>query len=201
MTEPQQAEARVCASPPTDPRPLAPEGFEEFFRTSYRELVRTAMTAGASLEQAEDAASETLAEMLPKWPVRPYPLAWARRAVLSNFIKDKTRGNRRVAERLIQRGHVPRQEDMEDGRLTEWEDSQWVAGVLSFLPPAQREVMECIARGLDREEIAGKLGKSRDTVRQNFCYARARLAEILNPDGEARQPSPATARSSREEAR
>jgi RNA polymerase sigma factor (sigma-70 family) len=201
VTEPQQAEARASASPAAEPRPLAPEGFEEFFRASFRELVRTAMTAGAKLEEAEDAAAKALAEMLPAWPVPGYPLAYARRAVVNNFIKDKTRGNRRVAQRLIDRGHVPYQEGAEDARLTAWEDDQWVADVLSALPPEQRKVMECIAQGLDREETAEALGKSRATVRQNLRSARARLAELLNPDGEPRQPSPATARSSREEAR
>lgn len=159
------------------------------------------MIAGARQEDAEDAASKTLAEMLPVWPVRPYPLAYARRAVVSNFIRDKARGDSRVARRLIDSGHVPHQEGAEDSRLTALEDEQWVVGVLSVLPPAQREVMECIARGLDREEIAEALGKSREAVRRSLCDARARLAGFLNPDGEPRHPSPATARSSREEVR
>jgi RNA polymerase sigma factor (sigma-70 family) len=201
VTEPQQAVARAGVSPAADTRPPAPEGFEEFFRTSFRELVRTAMIAGAKLEEAEDAAAKTLAEMLPIWPVPGYPLAYARRAVVNNFIKDKTRGNRRVAQRLIDRGHVPHQEGAEDGQLTAWENDQWVADVLSVLPPEQRKVMECIARGLDRKEIAEELGKSEAAVRRNLCDARARLADLLNPDGEPRQPSPTTAHSSREEAR
>lgn len=201
MTEPQQTDARAGASPAADTRPLAPEGFEDFFRESFRELVKTAMTAGAKPEEAEDAAAKTLAEMLPAWPIPGYPLAYARRAVVNNFIKDKTRGNRRVAQRLIDRGHVSHQEGAEDGRLTAWEDDQWVADVLSVLPPEQRKIMDCIAKGLDREEIAEELGKSRATVRRSLCDARASLTKILNPDGELRNPSPTTARSSREEAR
>lgn len=202
VTEPQQTAARrASVSPAADTRPLAPEGFEGFFSTSFRELVRTAMTAGAKQEEAEDAAAKTLTEMLPAWPIPGNPLAYARQAAVHNFIKDKTRGNRRVAQRLIDRGHVPHQEGAEDGQLTVWEDDRWVADVLSVLPPEQRRVMECIAQGLDREEIAEALGKSRAAVRRSLCDARARLAELLNPDGEPRQPSPATARSSREEAR
>ena len=201
MTEPQQTEAHAGAPPPADTRPLAPEGFEEFFRTSFRELVATAMIAGAKPEKAEDAAAKTLAEMLLIWPVPGYPLAYARRAVVNNFIKDKTRGNRRVARRLIDRGHVPHREGAEDSQLTAWEDDQWVGDMLSILPPEQRKVMECIARGLDREEIAKELGKSRAAVRRSLCDARASLAEILNPAGELRNPSRTAARSSREEAR
>lgn len=201
MTEPQQDEARDSASPAAEVRPLAPEGFEEFFKASFRELVKTAMIEGATPEEAEDAAIKTLAEMLPSWPIRPNPLAYARKAVVNNFIKDKTRGSRRVVQSLIDQGHVPRQEGAEDDQLTAWEDVQWVASVLSILPPEQRKVMELIARGFDREEIAEELGKSRAAVRRSICDARPRLAEFLNPDGELRQPGPATARSPRKEVR
>jgi len=202
LVEPQQAAAQaVAASPAADARPPAPAGFEQFFRASFPELVRTAMTAGATPEEAEDAAAKTLAEMLPAWPVGDKPLAYARRAVVHNFIKDKTRGSRRVAQRLVDRGHVSHQEGAEDSRLTALEDDEWVADVLSILPPAQREVMECIARGLHRDEIAETLGKTKEAVRRNLCDARACLAEVLHPDGERKQPGHTTARATREEAR
>jgi RNA polymerase sigma factor (sigma-70 family) len=181
--------------------PEAPEGFEEFFRAAYPQLVRTAMTAGARLEEAEDAAGKTMVEMIARWPVTGHPMAWARRAVYSNFIKEKTRGNPRIAQRLIESGLA--REGTEDTRLTELEDRQWVDDALSVLSPEQRKVMECIALGLDREEIAEALGKSRDNVRRHLSDARRHLAQLLHPDGELReQPSsPATAQSSREEAR
>jgi RNA polymerase sigma factor (sigma-70 family) len=164
---------------------LAPAGFPEFFRASFRELVRAAITAGATLEEAEDAASKTLEEMLPGWTVRQYSLAYARKAVVHNFIKDKTRGTGRIARRLIDWGYVVQQEEgAEDTRLTRLEDDEWVADVLTCLPPAQREVMECIARGLDRNEIAETLGKSKAAIRRLLCDARTRLASELNRDGE-----------------
>jgi RNA polymerase sigma factor (sigma-70 family) len=202
LVEPQQAAAQaVAVSSGADTRPSAPAGFEEFFRASFPGLVRTAMTAGATKEEAEDAASKTLMEMLPAWPVGDRALAYARRAVVHNFIKDKTRGSRRVARRLIDRGHVPYREGTEDSRLTALEDDEWVAEILSILPPAQREVMECIARGLDRDEIPETLGKTREAIRRNLCDARARLAEVLHPDGERKQPGRTTERASRKEAR
>jgi RNA polymerase sigma factor (sigma-70 family) len=193
VEEPPQTAAQAARRPP------APDGFGEFFRASFRELVKTAMIAGASLEDAEDAAAKTLAGMLSIWPVRGYPLAYARRAVVNNFIKDKIRGNHRVARRLVYRGHVPAQEGVEDAGLTAWEDDEWVADVLSVLPPAQQQVMQCIARGLDREEIAEELGKSKAAVRRSLCDARARLVELLNQAGEPIQPSRETARPSGEE--
>jgi RNA polymerase sigma factor (sigma-70 family) len=201
VVEPNQTAVQAVASPAIKTRPPAPAGYEDFFRTSFRELVKTAMYAGATLEEAEDAAAKTLTEMLPRWTTYDRPLEYARQAVVHNFIKDKTRGPRRVAQRLVERGHVPHEEGAEDHQLTEWEDLEWVAHVLSCLPQAQREVMECIARGLDRDEIAEALGKTKDAVRRNLCDARRRLANELHPNGEHKQAARSTARSPREEAR
>jgi RNA polymerase sigma factor (sigma-70 family) len=201
VVEPNQTAVQAVASPAIKTRPPAPAGYEDFFRTSFRELVKTAMYAGATLEEGQDAAAKTLIEMLGRWDRCGPSLAYARKATLNNFIKAKTRGTGRVARRLVERGHVPHEEGAEDHQLTEWEDLEWVAHVLSCLPQAQREVMECIARGLDGDEIAEALGKTKDAVRQNLCDARRRLANELHPNGEHKQPPRSTARSPREEAR
>jgi RNA polymerase sigma factor (sigma-70 family) len=192
VVEPSQtAAAPAVTSPIPEIWPSVPSappaGFEEFFRSSFRGLVRAAMYAGATLDEAEDAASKALAEMLRRWDMCGASLAYARKATVHNFIKDKTRGSRRVACRLIEEGHVPAHEGAEDGQLTVREDEEWVAHVLSSLPPAQREVMELITKGFDRDEIAETLGKSRAAVRRNICDARVSLARILNRDGEYRQ--------------
>jgi RNA polymerase sigma factor (sigma-70 family) len=204
LTHPEQAAAQAVqavAPRQLDPLtiPLAPsEGYVDFFRDHYPELVKAARYAGATREEAEDATSKTLDEMYWKWPIPGSPLRYARKAVINNFIKAKTRGNLRVARRLIERGHVARDEALEDERLTDLENSQWVTDVLSYLSPGQRDVMQLLADGLSREEIAQALGKSADAVRRHLCDARPRLAELLNPDGEYRSQ---TARTSREEAR
>ena len=121
------------------------------------------------------------------------PLAYARRAVVNAFIKDKTRGTARVAQRLIECAPSSlREEGAEDTGLSILEGHDWVADVLSQLTPAQREVMERIALGFTYEEIAGDLSKSQDVVRRRLCDARARLVQILNADGStAGQPRPA----------
>jgi RNA polymerase sigma factor (sigma-70 family) len=158
------------------------------------------MVAGATLEEAEDAVSKTLTEMLRIWPVPGHPLRYARKAVVHNFIKDKTRGTARVACRLVERGHVTPHEGAEDQRLAAREGHEWTESVLSELTGAQREVMQLVAGGLSHEEIAEAIGKSGDVVRRRLSDARARLVKILNPDGEFRQPRRTTARSPREEA-
>lgn len=213
MVEPNQTAAAQAVTSPISEilPPPPPAGFEEFFRSSFRELVRGAMYAGATREEAEDAAAKALTEMLRRWDICGPSLAYARKATVHNFIKAKTRGITRVARRLIEQGHVSRHEGAADRQLTVREDDEWVAHVLSSLPPAQREVMELIAQGLDRDEIAETLGKTKEAISQNLCVARARLARELNPDGEYRQdpdsnrpqqpPPRKTARTPEEEAR
>jgi RNA polymerase sigma factor (sigma-70 family) len=201
LTQPEQAAAqavRAVAPRQPDPRPLQlapPEGYETFYHAHYRELVETARAAGATPEEADDATSKTLTEMYWKWPITPSPLRYARKAVINNFVKDRTRGNRRVFLRLIERGHAPSREGLEDERLAEMEDTQWVAEVLKHLPRSQREVWQLLADGLSRQEIALALNKTADTVRQHICAARPRLAALLHPDGEYRTET------SREEAK
>lgn len=178
MSEKNHAAAGVAASQLTTP--CAPEGFEVFFRESYRELVRAVMTAGATLEEAEDSVSDALVSMLRRWPSGGFPLRYARKAVIFNYIKYKTRSTRHVSGRGLTEDGEPGTEDPGLGVL---ENREWVAGVLSKLPPAQREVMEMIAEGSTYEEIAGELGRSRDAIRRRVCDARARLIHALTPDG------------------
>ena len=142
------------------------------------------MIAGATPHDAKDAAHKTLVQMYAGWPDPRYTLAYARKAVISNFIKDKTRGPGRVAQRLWERGHVPHREGADDPALTRLENDEWVKDVLSCLSPAQREVMECFVAGLEIAEIAGALGKTNETIRRHICDACKRLRAELNPDGE-----------------
>ena len=207
QTERAAAQA-VASSPQPDPRPLpapeAPEGFEDFYRVSYRELVKHAMYMGADLEEARDAAAETQLYMLRIWPVPGYPLRYAREAVVTNFIKAKKRG--KLRQRRLPRASSSAATSQpvrapEDERLATEGRREWVADVLSELTRAQREVMQLIADGLTNEEIAETLNISGAAVRRRLCDARGRLTQLLNPDGEFKQPRRTTARSSREEAR
>jgi RNA polymerase sigma factor (sigma-70 family) len=181
------AAAHAAASPHNL---TAPCGFEAFYRVSYREVVKAAMIAGATLTEAEDAASTTYLGMLERWPVNGAPLRYARKAAVHNFIKDRTRGNSRVAQRLIERGPASvRQEGTEDAALRALEGRDWIGDVLSELSIGQREVMERITDGLDYDEIAAELGKSNEAIRRRVSDARRRLVQILNRDG-ARLPQP-----------
>lgn len=180
----EQAAAQAIAPPQLDHCPIpSPEGFEDFFRSAWRPLTRTAMIYGATLPEAEDAASDALTYMLPRWPIPDRPMAFAHRLTLHYFLKARVRGNLRVARRLVERAHVPHREGAEDGRLVQLEELEWVTEVLGHLTPAQREVMEHIANGLNYAEIASILGKSGEVVRRRVADARKHLTQILAPNG------------------
>jgi RNA polymerase sigma-70 factor (ECF subfamily) len=200
VAEKNETAALVIRTRETACRPPAPAGFEDFFRSSFRKLVKTAMYLGATQAEAEDATAKAIMEMLPHWETIRSPLTYARRAVAHNFIKERERGLNRVTRRLVERGEVPQQEGLEDSQLTVWEDSERVKQVLSCLTPAQREVMECIAEGLGRSEIADALGKTEEAIRRHICDARRRLTPVLQEKHEPEQRPRKVTSSPRKEA-
>jgi RNA polymerase sigma factor (sigma-70 family) len=165
--------------------------FVEFFRDAYQPLVRDVIFAGGKPDEAEDAVSAAMVEVLQRWGAIENPRAYARRAAINNMIKNRQRGLQRISARLIQRGDVPA-EGEEDPGLLVWEQREWVTLLLKSLPEAQRQVLACLVDTFSPQEIAQLLGKTEAAVRQNLCAARKRLADCLKetdtttPRGEAR---------------
>jgi DNA-directed RNA polymerase specialized sigma24 family protein len=81
--------------------PLPEADFGEFFRDAYRPLVRDVIFAGGTLDEAEDAVSAAMVEVLRRWDAITNPRAYARRAAINNMIKNRQRGLQRITERLI----------------------------------------------------------------------------------------------------
>jgi RNA polymerase sigma factor (sigma-70 family) len=158
------------------PGPAAPLGFEDFFRSAYRKLVACVMYLGATKDEAEDAVAASMTEVLRRWEEIGDPLAYARTATRSNFIKEKTRSDRLI-RRLIERGEIAC--GYQDAGLTVWEDGQWVKQLLDSLPQAQREAITGFMDEYSHVEIARLLGKDPAAVRQNFRAARRRLMVAL----------------------
>src|SRR5262245_42077614 len=101
---------------------------EDFFRESYGELIKQALRFGARHVEAEDAASQTLVEACKRWDVLTDPLAWTRKAVVTNLIKVRQSEAKRW-DRSIRGGYVTAQgEDDHDFNI--WEDNQWVEQML-----------------------------------------------------------------------
>lgn len=164
--------------------------FEDLFRDAYRPLLRDAIFAGGNPHEAEDAVSAALEEVLRRWDGIENPRAYARRATISNLIKNRQRGQQRIRARMIQRGDYQLERDLDPG-LTVWEEQEWVMQLLESLPSAQREVLACMVDMFPRKEIAQLLGKTDAAVRQNLCAARKSLMSYLAEAPAANGPAPA----------
>lgn len=172
--------------------------FEAFYRQNYRLLVKIAMYVGAAGDDAEDAADEAMTEVFRRWAEIRNPLAYARRAVVTHFLKGRERGLSRVRSRLRERGEG-RQEGREDPGLIVWEDEQWVSQLLRSLPSTQQEVMALVVDEFSPTEIAALVGRNPSAIRQNLAAARRRLEQALEEDA-AGQHADKVATALREEA-
>jgi RNA polymerase sigma factor (sigma-70 family) len=184
--------------PPRAKQRSASSGFEDFYRASYRDVFKVALLAGATELEAYEAVDTTMEDVLRRWEVIDNPLRYAGRAVVSNFLKSKTRGLNRIRQRQIARGEISA-EAHEDAGLTAWEDQQWVGQMLEHLTSTQRRVMVHVIDGLTPAEIAELLGKSPEAIRQSLCAARRRLRLALRQE-QAVDPHP-TNMSTREDLR
>jgi DNA-directed RNA polymerase specialized sigma24 family protein len=173
----KQAMARTEPSP-GPVQAAAPPEFVAFFRAEYRTLMVVVMFVGATFEEADEAAASAMEEVLRRWDQIDAPLAYGKRAALSNFYKEKDRGLDRIRQRLKQ-GAEARRDGAVDASMNVWEDQQWVMQVLGSLPPAQGEALALVVDGFTPTEIARLLGKTADAVRQNLHAARARLTLAL----------------------
>jgi len=140
------------------------------------------MFAGGSFQEAEGVVSDAMTDVLGRWDSITNPQAYALRAAIRYLIKSKQRGLARTRDRLIQRGDVAPEQDLDAG-LTAWEEHEWVMLLLKSLPPAQREVLAFMVDSLTGQEIAQLLGKTEAAVRQNLCAARKRLKARLTETG------------------
>ncbi|MDG4834190.1 sigma-70 family RNA polymerase sigma factor [Solwaraspora sp. WMMD1047] len=185
----------LVSMPPTPRaarRVAVPENFDEFFKLAYRQLITTAMYAGASKDEADEATAATMREVLRRWGDLDDRLVYARRAVISNFIKERTRNLDRVRRRQVER-FAGTAEGCADPNMTAWEDEQWVLRMLDSLPPGQRAVMAFVVDGFTPIQISALLGRSPDAIRQSLRGARQRLKAALRREmAEEQAPRPST---------
>jgi len=164
------------------PTAAPPGACQEFFRGAYRKLLTVAMYVGATEGEAEDAVASAMEDVFRRWSEIANPLAYARKATVSNFLKDKGRQDRLI-RRVIERREAPGGD--QDSGLTVWEDREWVTQLLNALSPAQREVMVLVVDEFRPAEVAQLLGTTPAAVRQNLYAARRRLIQSLTEQGSA----------------
>ena len=169
-----------------------PHESEESLQAWFDQVVKELTSKRkASWHDAEDATMKAIGEMLRAVEPGSRSLAYVRKAASNNVSKEQTRHGKRTRDRLDDPACDLRAEGITDHRLSSWEGSNWCDDALSRLSPRQREVMECIAAGLNSKETARRLGMSADAVRRNKSDARKAMRKFIRPDGEYRRAAPA----------
>lgn len=164
-----------------DPAAESPSlaGFVAFWQSNYRSIVREVMFIYLlSWEDAEDMVDAVVEKILRKntWEwLTGNPRAYFRKALKNIYIDRYRREQKREREMT---GLAIRESQVDQG-LNTWEDWEWVAGLLSKLPAAQRSCMERRIQDYEPAEIADQLGKSPEAVRQNLFHARNQLKKDL----------------------
>jgi RNA polymerase sigma factor (sigma-70 family) len=126
--------------------------------------------------------SAAMIEVLERWDTIENPQAYARRTAINYAIRTRQRGMSRITGRLVERGDVPLEGNLDPGLLV-WEQQEWVTLLLKSLPPAERHVLAFVVDAFRPQEIAQLFGKTEAAVRQNLHAARKRLAGRLGRTG------------------
>jgi RNA polymerase sigma factor (sigma-70 family) len=143
-----------------------------FLRDRYRELMRIAMYAGATEDQAHDAVQDALIEVAKRWRTIGDPMPYARSAVINNVRRIRRSERSRLARQntyLVQNFERPPDEP------NVWDDRDVVEEMLSKLTPDQREIVQLLLEELSPAEVANMLGRSYDAVRSALTAMRKRL--------------------------
>ena len=167
--------------------PMKLEQLEAFYAAEYPKLVKILVLLDATVEEAEDAAQKAMADFAvrSKTAKAPtHPTAYVQRAGINFFIKERQRERERLP-REVRGGHLVIEAHL-DHRLTAGEEEQYVEALLARLTQAQREVIRLVMDGWSAREIAEKLGKSAENVRQHLKNGR----DILKLDPEIASLAP-----------
>lgn len=155
------------------------EGFDEianFVRTEHTRLVRFVATLGATWEEAEDAVSEVLIDLLPRWHEIRSPRAYCRLAAERAYVNSEVR-LRKAPDAALRGFWGPAQPGAADSyEALEHDDA---LRHLRLLDQEQRRVMAFVYDGYSPEEIAKLLDKKAATVRSNIRHARKRLKKAI----------------------
>jgi DNA-directed RNA polymerase specialized sigma24 family protein len=168
--------APAAAITVADPaRALRDAAFTPFFRGSYRKVMLTVIAAGATVQEADEAAAVAMDAVLKRWGEIESPLAYACTAAVRSFIKTKVRSRRheQFDPEVHDRGSI-------DPRLSAWEDEEWVQQLLEPLSPAQHAAMALVVDEYTPTEIAELLKAKPDAVRQRLHAARSRLKKVVD---------------------
>lgn len=171
MTEPSPRFPEAWREQPVAVR----EAFEDFFRTTYHQLVHFAsLSLGRdNRDAAEDVVQEACLQLLENWDRVDHPRPWVFYVVRRRAIDQIRKDGRRATESLDAIGDLP-------ALLAYSEDRDGVMDVmqaLEQLPARQRQVILLrTVMGFTHREIAKELGLSEGTVASHLHRARSTIA-------------------------
>jgi RNA polymerase sigma factor (sigma-70 family) len=172
---------RINKNGPADTPPMTLEQLEAFYTAQYLRLVKFLVLMAATVEEAEDAVQKAMLDFTKRsWTAKgpKHPVAYVQRAAVRFFIKERQRERERLP-RELRGGHLVIEAHLDD-RLTDWEDDQYIERLLECLTLMQRNVIKLVMDGMPTREIAAKLGKSEENIRQHLKNGRDRLK--LHPE-------------------
>ncbi|WKU07286.1 RNA polymerase sigma factor [Micromonospora sp. HUAS LYJ1] len=176
-------------NPPSQPRGTAPPELVAFLKGSYRPLMKAAMYAGASKDEAHDAVQDAFLKLVKRWGAISEPLPYVRRVMINN-VKKAWLSRQRCADR--QKKYQAMNFERPQDTPSIWDNRAAVEKILSELTPSQRDIACCLMEGLSQTEIAAQLGRSYDAVRTALTEMRKRLRVAgLGPIPTAENPDDA----------
>lgn len=175
---------RRASEPPSSRQDQGREGYDEFasfVRAEHKRLVRFVATLGATWEEAEDAVSEVLTELLPRWNEIRSPRSYCRLAAERAYVNSEVR-LRKAPDAALRGFWAPAQHGATDAYEGLEQDD--ALRHLRLLDQEQRRVMAFLYDGYAPEEIAKLLDKKPSTVRSNIRHARNRLKKAIAAEQE-----------------
>jgi RNA polymerase sigma factor (sigma-70 family) len=187
LAENKVSEPVVAQQPhPKVSPPISPEQYFRdctTFPARFLRLTEALKFLGATEAEAEDAIQGALEQLLRDWDKVREPQKWVPKVALRRFYKEKTRGPKRLVDRLVEEGDVMPEGDGGQ-QISVWEDRRWVSQMLKSLTSKQRVAMTLITEGLEPSEIADLLGTTPGAVRQSLLQARTRLRREMQPEAD-----------------
>jgi RNA polymerase sigma factor (sigma-70 family) len=165
------------------------ERLEAFYTAEYKKRVKILVLLGAKPEEAEDAVQKAMMDYAKRSQTAQapcHPASYVQRAAFRFFVKERQRERERQG-REIRGGHLVLAEHRDD-RLTTMEDEQYIGHLLECLTSTQWQVIRLVMDGLSTHEIAEKLGKTDETIRQHLKNGKDRLK--LHPEIAPLAPKP-----------
>ena len=143
--------------------------FQNFYRTTYRQMVRLALLTTGSEPAAEEIVQDAFVSLYRSWSLVENPPAWLR-SVVVNGCTSWVR--RRSTERRHPLGPEP---------IVSEPEAMWVRDALKSLSPRQRAAIVLrYYEDLPELEIAAVLGCRPGTVKSLLSRALTQLSKEMN---------------------